>query len=255
MTENPFSTPEVQHLEPAPGHNPFRWMQILGVGSILLVLAAVLLPAVTRGPAVRGTAQRVQCKNNLRQIRLALESYHDEYHALPPAYTTDANGQKLHSWRTLVLPFMEHEALYKQIDLSKPWNDPVNSALSSKMPEVYRCPSGNLPDGDTTYLGAVGEEFCFHPSTPRSFTEFSDGLSETLMVFEVAPNNAVPWMSPQDADLDSIIRLNSRESLPHREGFQGVMGDGTIRYFPADLPSETRKALLTISGNESISEF
>jgi len=48
-------------------------MQILGVGSILLVLAAVLLPAVTRGPAVRGTAQRVQCKNNLRQIRLALE--------------------------------------------------------------------------------------------------------------------------------------------------------------------------------------
>jgi len=75
------------------------------------------------------------------------------------------------------------------------------------------------------------------------------------MVFEVAPNNAVPWMSPQDADLDSIIRLNSRESLPHREGFQGVMGDGTIRYFPADLPSETRKALLTISGNESISEF
>lgn len=254
MTENPFSTPEVQHLEPAPGHNPFRWMQILGVGSILLVLAAVLLPAVTRGPAI-GAARQTQCKNNLRQIRLALESYHDEYHALPPAYTTDSNGQKLHSWRTLVLPFMEHEALYKQIDLSKPWNDPVNFALSSKMPEVYRCPSGNLPDGDTTYLGAVGEEFCFHPSTPRSFTEFSDGLSETLMVFEVAPQNAVPWMSPQDADLDSIIRLNSRESLPHREGFQGVMGDGTIRYFPADLPSETRKALLTISGNESISEF
>ena len=82
MTENPFSTPEVQQLEPSPGHNPFRWMQILGVGSILLVLAAVLLPAVTRGPAI-GAARQTQCKNNLRQIRLALESYHDEYHALP----------------------------------------------------------------------------------------------------------------------------------------------------------------------------
>jgi hypothetical protein len=255
MTENPFSTPEVQHLEPAPGNNPFRWLKILGVGSVLLVLAAVLLPAVTRGPAVRGTAQRVQCKNNLRQIRLALESYHDEYHALPPAYTTDSNGQKLHSWRTLVLPFMEHEALYKQIDLSKPWNDPVNSALSSKMPEVYRCPSGNLPDGDTTYLGAVGEDFCFHPTKSRSFDEFSDGLSNTLMVFEVAANNAVPWMSPQDADLESIMRLNSDEPLPHQNGFLGIMGDSTIRYFPADLPPETRKALLTISGSESISEF
>ena len=85
--------------------------------------------------------------------------------------------------------------------------------------------------------------------------EFSDGLSQTLMVFEVAQNNAVPWMSPQDADLESIMRLTSDGPLPHREGFQGVMGDGTIRYFPADLPSETRKALLTISGSESISEF
>jgi hypothetical protein len=51
------------------------------------------------------------------------------------------------------------------------------------------------------------------------------------------------------------MRLTSDEPLPHREGFQGVMGDGFIRYFPADLPSETRKALLTISGKESISEF
>jgi len=140
MTENPFSTPEVQHLQPTPGHNPFRWMQILGVVSILLVLAAVLLPAVTRGPAVRRTARRVQCMNHLKQIRLALDFYHDEYNALPPAYTTDANGKRLHSWRTLILPYMEHAALYKQINLSKPWNDPVNSALSSQMPEQFRCP-------------------------------------------------------------------------------------------------------------------
>lgn len=254
MTENPFSTPEVQHLQPAPGHNPFRWMQILGVGSILLVLAAVLLPAVTRGPAI-GAARQTQCKINLRQIRLALDLYRDEYDALPPAYTTDANGQRLHSWRTLILPFMEHAALYKQLDLSRPWNDPVNFALLLKMPEVYRCPSGNLSDGDTTYLGAVGEDFCFHPTNPRSFKELSDGLSQTLMVFEVAPDNAVPWMSPQDADLESIMRLTSNEPLPHREGFQGVMGDGLIRYFPADLPSETRKAMLTIRAKDVVEEF
>ena len=255
MTENPFSTPEVQNLQPIPGHNPFRWMQILGVGSVLLVLAALLLPALIRGPAVRGTARRVHCKNNLREIRLALDFYHDEYNALPPAYTTDANGKRLHSWRTLILPYMEHAALYKQINLSKPWNDPVNSALASQMPEQFRCPEADVPDGLTTYLGVVGEDFCFHPTTPRSLKDFSDGLSKTLMVLEVSPQNAVPWMSPQDADLHSIKRLNSRESLPHREGFQGVMGDGTIRYFPADLPSETRKALLTIRAKDVVKEF
>lgn len=193
--------------------------------------------------------------NHLKQIRLALDFYHDEYNALPPAYTTNANGQKLHSWRTLILPYLEHAALYKQINLSKPWNDPVNSALSSQMPEQFRCPEAAFPDGLTTYLGVVGEDFCFHPTTPRSLKDFSDGLSKTLMLLEVAPKDAVPWMSPQDADLESIMRLTSNEPLPHREGFQGVMGDGLIRYFPADLPSETRKALLTISGNESIPEF
>lgn len=255
MTENPFSTPEVQQVQPAPGHNPFRWMQILGVGAILLVLAAVLLPAVTRGPSVRRTARRVQCMNHLKQIRLALDLYHDEYQALPPAFTTDANGKSLHSWRTLILPYLEHAALYKQINLSKPWNDPVNSALASQMPEQFRCPEADSPDGLTTYLGVVGEDFCFHPTIPRSFDEFVDGLSQTLMILEVSPQNAVPWMSPQDADLESIMRLSSDEPLPHQNGFLGIMGDSTVRYFPPDLPSETRKALLTIRAMDVVKEF
>jgi len=255
MTENPFNTPDIQHLQPTPEHNPFRWMRILGIVSVLFVLVVLFLPAVTRGPAVRGTARRVQCKNHLKQIRVALDLYHDEHQALPPAYTTDSNGQKLHSWRTLILPYMKHAALYMQINLSKPWNDPVNSALASEMPEQFRCPEADSPAGLTTYLVAVGEDFCFHPTTPRSLKDFSDGLSKTLMVLEVSPQNAVPWMSPQDADLESIMRLTSDEPLPHENGFLGIMGDGTIRYFPADLPSETRKALLTIAGHESISEF
>lgn len=257
MTENPFTALDVpvQHLEPTRGRNPFRWMRILGVVSVLFVLVVLFLPAVTRGPAVRGTARRVQCKNHLKQIRLALDLYHDEYQALPPAYTTDSNGQRLHSWRTLILPYVEHAALYQQIDLSKPWNDPVNSALFSQIPAVYRCPGADLPVGMTTYLAAVGEDFCFHPTSPRCLKEFSDGLSETLMIFEVAPKNAVPWMSPQDADLESLMGLNSESGLSHPGGFLGVMGDGTIRFLPADLPPESRKAILTISGNELSSDF
>ena len=187
MTENPFDTPEVQDLQPTPGHNPFRWMQILGVVSVLWVLGALLLPAVTRGPAVRRTARRVPCMNPLKQIRLVLDLYHDAYQALAPAYTNDSNGQKLHSWRTLILPFMERATLYKQIDLSRPWNAPINFALASQMPEQFRCPEADSPAAVTTYLGAVGEDFCFHPTTPLSLKEFSDGLSKTLMVFEVSP--------------------------------------------------------------------
>ena len=54
-------------------------------------------------------------------------NYEQAYNALPPAYTVDANGRPLHSWRTLILPYLEQESLYQTIDLSKPWNDPANA--------------------------------------------------------------------------------------------------------------------------------
>ena len=51
------------------------------------------------------------------------------------------------------------------------------------------------------------------------------------------------------------MRLNSDEELSHQNGFLGTMGDSTIRYFPADLQSETSKALLTIRANDVVEEY
>ena len=73
--------------------------------------------------------------NNLKQIALALLNYEQAHHALPPAYTVDAQGRPLHSWRTLILPYLDQESLYQTIDLSKPWNDPANAkALETSLP-------------------------------------------------------------------------------------------------------------------------
>ncbi len=73
---------------------------VLGIGTVLV---ALMLPSVRRG---REPARQVQCKNNLRNIALALRNYETEYHALPPAFTVDAEGKPLHSWRTLILPYL-----------------------------------------------------------------------------------------------------------------------------------------------------
>ena len=101
-----------------------RLVQVLMALGTIVLLIALLLPAVrTAGPAAR----RAQCTNNLKQIALALHNYEQEHKALPPAYTVDATGRPLHSWRTLILPYLEQESLYRSIDLSKPWDDRSNA--------------------------------------------------------------------------------------------------------------------------------
>jgi len=109
-------------------------LKIVALVFVLMVGVALLLPSVTRG---REAARRTQCKNNLKQIMLALHNYHDEYHAFPPAFTTDCDGNRLHSWRTLILPYLDQQQLYTTIDLSKPWNDPANAEAFKTTVHVY----------------------------------------------------------------------------------------------------------------------
>ena len=79
--------------------------------------------------------------SNLHQISIALQLYAAAHGGLPPAYTTDADGKPLHSWRTLILPYLEHQQLYESIDLAKPWDDPANAEACKAALSVYQCPS------------------------------------------------------------------------------------------------------------------
>src|SRR5262249_51846003 len=130
----------------------FTLLELLVVVAIIGILIALLLP-VTRsaGPAAR----RSQCVYNLKQIGLALYHYEQAHKALPPAYTVDESGRPLHSWRTLILPYLEQESLYQTIDLAKPWNDPANAKALKTIPSVFRCPEMAGPQNTTTYLAIV----------------------------------------------------------------------------------------------------
>ncbi len=122
---------------PAPVKGKFRitLVEALVVIAIIGILVGLLLPA-TR--AARPAARRMQCSNNFKQLGLAMHNYAADYKCLPPAYTVDAQGNRLHSWRTLLLPYLEENELYKKIDLSKPWNDPDNlAAFGQKMPRCF----------------------------------------------------------------------------------------------------------------------
>ena len=124
---------------PRPG---FTLIELLVVIAIIAILVALLLPAVQQA---REAARRTQCKNNLKQIGIALHSYHDVYKTFPPAYIPDEDGKPMHSWRVLILPFIEQQALYEQYDFNEPWDGPNNSQLANVVISVYQCPSSPNP--------------------------------------------------------------------------------------------------------------
>jgi hypothetical protein len=253
MSENPYAMPApTLEMQRPPQHSLGRYLKIGAFIGITVVLIGLFLPKMTRG---REAARRTQCKNNLKTIALALHNYHDVYEAFPPAYTVDENGQRLHSWRTLILPWLEHSDRYQKIDLSKPWNHPSNAEAFKTTPDFYRCPGFELPADSTTYLAVVGENACFHPTKPRAISEINDGTSNTLMVIEVPVKQAVPWMSPQDADEQMLLRISQHDELAHTGGVQAALADGSVRFLSATMNPETRRAVISINGEEVIRDF
>jgi prepilin-type N-terminal cleavage/methylation domain-containing protein len=233
----------------------FTLIELLVVIAIIAVLVALLLPAVQQA---REAARRSQCKNNLKQIALALHNYHEVYGAFPPAYVADASGKPMHSWRVLILPFLEASPLYSEYNFSEPWDGPNNSRLLSRMPPVYACPShGNAPGGTTTAYAAVFGEHCvFRGSEPVKFMDIPDGLSNTLIVAE-ATEAGIPWMKPEDVDIAKHPSLGDRAgfSSNHTGGIHALLGDGSVRFIAQSLPEQVLKALSTRDGSEPISDF
>ncbi len=254
MIARPMTLPQSHRHTPGRKRpSGFSWIEVLVVTVVVALLIALLLPAFQQ-PHPR---PRSRCKNNLKQIGLALHNYAETYGAFPPAYTVDANGKPLHSWRTLILPFIDQAPLYAKIDLTKPWDDPVNAEAAKAIPDyIYGCPNVTVPPGFTVYLAVAGSGSCFQPGQPRPFSEITDGLSHTLMVIEVTKLQAVHWMAPQDADETLILSLGkAAKDLHHTGGMHGLLGDGSVRFLSVNLAPETWKGLCTVAGKEQLGEF
>lgn len=187
----------------------FTLIELLVVIAIIAVLIALLLPAVQEA---REAARRIQCRNHLKQMALAIHNYADVHLFLPPgacveprATVTGNNG----SWgiHGRILPFLEQANLYRQVDLSTAWDFqtaisglkiPVFACSSDPRSDVVRDPGGGRAQlYPTNYGGNYGTWFIFDPTTGRrgdgafapnsrwDFSAFTDGTSNVLLLSEV----------------------------------------------------------------------
>lgn len=210
--------------------------------AVIGVLVALLLPAVQ---AARGAARRVQSTNNLKQIGLAMHNFHDTFRGLPAQAKTDADGNKLLSWRVMILPFIEQSAMFDQFHMDEPWDSEHNKQFIKHMPEIYRRPNSKAPEGYTTYLVPVGENTVFEAkskptpegqkfTTGSRFRDITDGLSNTAMCVEVNDDAAVIWTKPSDLEVDLMnIWKGLGEAQPG--GFNGLFCDGSVQFISKDV--------------------
>lgn len=241
--DNPYDAP-AGDLRAARRSRWLFWLATLGVGGLIVV--ALLLP-MSR-PGASKLARRVACAHNLRHIAQALQAYDQQHGSLPPACTRDAEGRPLHSWRTLILPYLEERGLYESIDLSKPWDDPANASARQRMPHVYRCPGATLPPDHTAYMVVVSPEGCFRTDRSLKLAEVQRP-AQTLLATEFPAQCAVHWMAPEDADEAMFLAPGKGNLTEHPRGACNyAYADGSVAVFtPTDTDEggpDLRRSLL-----------
>jgi hypothetical protein len=230
---------------------------VLGCAGIgIFGIGRLSVPGIS---AARQAAQRSQSQNNLKQIGLALHNYYDAFKSLPPAYIADENGRPMHSWRVLILPFLEEQNLYQQYRFDEPWDGPNNSLLASRIPMVYQPVNDPAAvPGTTHYLAIVGPRTVFPGATPTQFQNITDGLSNTIAIAEAT--KAVNWMEPTDLDYALMtFRVNDPGGndigSTSPGGANVMMMDGAVRFLPETIDPVTIQHLLEKDDGSVVPSF
>ena len=231
----------------------------LGIGILLLMGLAGLVGFL--GPQIevalfesRRQSHKQACQDNLQRIVLALHSYHDTYGSFPPAVTKNAAGEPMHSWRVLILPFLDGGPGDLDYRMEEPWDSPHNRRVTANTPAVFRCPGNDngAKFGTTHYLALDGPQTVMNSQHPARLEEIVDGPAWTMMIVE-GRDPGVYWAQPRDLEINvgTSFGPDGMSSL-HEDGFHAVMADGTVRFLSYWIGADRLRQLATIDGGEVV---
>lgn len=225
---------------------------LVTIGGFSAFAATAVVPALGK---VRQSAANATSQNNLKQLMLAIHSYHDANGHLP-SDILDKNGKPILSWRVQILPYIEQNNIYTRFKLDEPWDSENNKPLSQVMIKTFVSPSATAPAkfeyGWTSYRGVSGPGAAFDPAAKGKLklTDFFDGTSNTIVLIET--DEATPWAKPGDFPFDPKKPLPKIVVPGNKDVFNVAMGDGSVRAVSTKLSEKVLKAAFTRNGGEVI---
>lgn len=239
---------------------------------VLVICAAVAMvrygsPAMT---SIQSNRLRVQSLRNIERIASALNAYAADHGTYPPPVIRRPDGTLMHSWRVLILPYLDQQELFDDYDMNEPWDSPNNYELASRVPSVYRASQNSGFGGESAYFMVTGPGTLFPPAPPSAgagvFRPLGPGMvaddpGQTILIVEASSpaNSYMSWLEPRELDVTAMQGLIG--SSPGREiggvnpgGAVVATVDGRSHFLSDQTSPATVMALITPSGGEPLSD-
>lgn len=256
MCEDCDASPGIELPNPNPAANgptprPRSRLRSLLIGAIAIcTLLAIFAPRLRQW---HRQSQQTQCRNNLRQIGLALHNYRDVNKRFPWAITYASDGTPMHSWRVRIGGYLECTPFFGGYDYHERWDGPTNGSLAEaqRCPSFYRCPSAPRTQDRryTNYVMLIDDrpgKPNGPPNRPGSAPPSFDDKS-AVFVIEIADSD-IHWMEPRDVLLSELsMKINDRtkRSLSSYHGGACVVhADGSVEILDETTTEERVRELL-----------